>query len=221
MGIKGFYSKFKTRFPSVIKKHHPIEFENHLLILEINGLFYEMIESYYARKVIEKTKSFILCEFLEVITSELSTLVDDYSFFKTIFIIVDGLSPMMKIKEMRKRRYLNSIENKYDNFFDLNQFTPGSKTFSILTNHIYRCLQQLQSNKEGSIGSNILFSSEQEKGEGELKALSYIKSCQEPLDIMILSMDSDWIPISILPSIHRFLIKKPFKKILIIFWSIY
>ena len=93
----------------------------------------------------------------EEISIQLDNIITKYNPQKNIFLVVDGTAAMMKNLEQRQRRYKNSLENKYDNIFDLNSFSPGTKMLNFLTKYIDWFLRYKMNTDETYKNLNIYF----------------------------------------------------------------
>ena len=199
MGIKNFYLGFKNKFSSCISTNIKINCD--VLIIELNGLFYSNCKKLY--KEIDKIKKIkrndlYLLLFNEICLS-LEKIIRKYGEdVKKIFLVVDGVSGMMKNIEQRQRRYKNSFENKYDNIFDLNCFSPGTKILHFLTKYIDWYIRTEMNKHSFYKNIEIFFSNEKVIGEGEYKILQFIKNkCISKESIYIYSCDSDMILLSL------------------------
>ena len=204
MGIKNFYLGFKKTFSSCITKD--IELDNDVLIIELNGLFYSSCKKLYFSK--EKSdqklkKNELYIKLFREICENLKNIIEKYGIPKKIFLVVDGVAGMMKNNEQRQRRYKNSFENKYDNIFDLNSFSPGTKLLHFLTKYIDWFIRQEMNNNSKFSSVEIYFSNEKVPGEGEYKIIQFIKNkCSPSEKIYIYTCDSDMIILSII--LHQY-----------------
>ena len=135
----------------------------------------------------------------EEISEQLDDIITKYNPNKNIYLVVDGTAAMMKNLEQRQRRYKNSLENKYDNIFDLNSFSPGTKMLNFLTKYIDWFIRYKMNTDELYQKLNIYFSNEKVEGEGEYKILRFIKKiCEKNSNILIYTCDSDMILLSMI-----------------------
>jgi len=199
MGLKNFYLGFKTIFSNCITSDTNIQnFDT--LIIELNGLFYSACRKLHHTednlKLFKKHK--LNLKLFEEISIQLDSIITKYQPTENIFLVVDGTAAMMKNLEQRQRRYKNSLENKYDNIFDLNSFSPGTKMLNFLTKYIDWFLRYKMNREEIYKNLNIYFSNEKVEGEGEYKILRFIKKvCKVNSNILIYTCDSDMILLSI------------------------
>lgn len=199
MGIKNFYLGFKQTFSSCITNE--IDFNYNVLIIELNGLFYTSCKNlYYKENNIHKIKrNELYLKLFQDICNNLKNIIIKYDKAEKIFLVVDGVAGMMKNVEQRQRRYKNSFENKYENIFDLNCFSPGTKILHFLTKYIDWFIRNEMNENKLFQNLEIFFSNEKVHGEGEYKIIQFIKNkCSETDKIFIYTCDSDMIILSLL-----------------------
>lgn len=194
MGFKNFYLGFKSFFGDCISS------ENNttptVLIIELNGLFYQGCHKLYSQYEnmadLHKLKLQVLL--FEQICLSFHSIIAEYQSAQTILLVVDGVPGLMKNVEQRQRRYKNSFENKYNGVFDLNCFSPGTKTLHYLTKYIDWYLRSKMTTDPMYRNKKIYFSNEKVAGEGEIKIINFIqRQCHATDPIMIYSSDSDLI----------------------------
>lgn len=206
MGYKNFYHGFKKEFKDCI--YTKFVNNNDVLIVELNGIFYSSLKKIYgyiqlsrnefdtAKNV--KEKQFHLKLFDEI-GKQIHKIIKTYTPQKKVLLIVDGVAAMMKNSEQRQRRYKNCLENKYGSLFDLNSFSPGTKIMHHLTKYIDWFIRKQISYDPSYEKLEIYFSNEKVFGEGEYKAMRFIRQfCQENEKIAIYTCDSDIILLSML-----------------------
>lgn len=206
MGYKNFYHGFKREFKDFIYTHYVNDHD--VLIVELNGIFYSSLRKIYgyiqlsrdefksARNV--KEKQFNL-KLFEEIGKQIHHILKKYVARKKIFLVVDGVAAMMKNSEQRQRRYKNCLENKYGALFDINCFSPGTKLMHHLTKYIDWFIRKQISYDPLYEKVEIYFSNEKVFGEGEYKAMKFIrKFCVRHDKIAIYTCDSDMILLSML-----------------------
>ena len=114
MGIKNFYLGFKNKFHSCIS--NDINIHCDVLIIELNGLFYNNCKKIYNEvdKIKKLKRNDLYLILFNEICMSLDKIIHKYGEkTKKIFLVVDGVSGMMKNIEQRQRRYKNSFENKF------------------------------------------------------------------------------------------------------------
>lgn len=123
---------------------------------------------------------------------------DDIAKLKPVktMVCVDGVVPVAKMFQQRKRRYLTVFKNKIDNIavkWDTNAITPGTNFMKSLNRHF--------KNKARYNDATIFYSGSDEYGEGEHKIFSLLEKEKDDLNIVINGLDADLIILSLMS--HR------------------
>ena len=171
MGFKNFYKGFKTKFETCIEDI-PTEQNHNVMIIELNGLFYNSCKKLIEYHGNRKRKEINLYLF-EKVCENLDSIIRDYPPTQKLLLIVDGVSGMMKNIEQRQRRYKNSLENKYGDLVDLNSFSPGSNLLHFMTKYIDWFLKVKMMKDNIYQNLEIYFSNEKVPGEGEMKLFHF------------------------------------------------
>lgn len=100
---------------------------------------------------------------------------------KSIYIMIDGVAPLGKIKQQRERRYRSLIDKK---IWDSNLISPG-------TDFMKKLSEKLKSHYKKNL--NVFISDSEEVGEGEHKIMKNIKPKS-----YIYGLDADLILLSLL-----------------------
>ena len=211
MGIKHFYHAFKRVFSNI---NILPSVENYdMLIIEINGIFYNAIDS------LEKQKEKIThMKIFEHTSRQIVAIIEKYEDYlksnASILIVMDGVAPLMKMRTQRARRLKNIIKKSSVDAFDLNSFSVGTTFINFMSKYIDWFLRKfIDSNHQSNLKLNTFsfyFNNEKNKGEGEIKSIRFIKkyAIKHKTNILLHSMDADWIIASLLLSdynitIHR------------------
>lgn len=129
----------------------------------------------------------------------LDKLIENVNPIDTVFIAVDGVAPMAKVQQQRKRRYKSVIEQqvkldikkKYGVTDSINWnnivITPGT----LFMEKLHKCLKKYISKKKDK--RTYIYSSYHQLGEGEHKILSHIKKNISDNTIVIYGLDADLI----------------------------
>jgi len=120
----------------------------------------------------------------------------------TILICIDGVAPIAKIIQQRKRRYLSIFKNKIDNIsskWDTNAISAGTSFMNNLDNFISYNIN-LHIDKH-----SFIFDGSSNSGEGEHKIFHYLKSIDydKSKAIIINGLDADLIILSLLSNINN------------------
>jgi 5'-3' exonuclease len=163
---------------------HPICFET---IKELNG-----IDSEYNLDKLEKKMYSNIIKYLE-------KLIDMAEPKKKIFIAIDGVAPVAKMKQQRLRRYksindkelFDKIRKKHKKeipyFWNNSAITPGTMFMKKLTEILLEWANTYKSNN-----IEIIFSPSNVPGEGEHKLLQYIRDNKQ-FSYIVYGLDADLI----------------------------
>jgi len=119
----------------------------------------------------------------------------------SIYIMIDGVAPLAKIKQQRERRYKSLLLKQTDCTtglrWDTNNITPGTHFMSKLSDSLKKFEKQ--------IGEScyINVSTSDDPGEGEHKMMKIINTLSSDLTIGIYGLDADLIMLSLLKSAQR------------------
>lgn len=205
MGVPGFFSWLirKNKNEKIIQdinKKINIDY----LCLDANCLFhprcFKVLKYYNENKItikreeLEKRMMKNIIEYIDKIYDEINPRI--------LYICVDGVAPLAKIIQQRKRRFksvknneeLDTIKGKYKNR-DMNEWsniviTPGTEFMSKLDREIRKYIKENEGIKK------IIYSSYRIKGEGEHKIFNKIKK-KKGENIMIYGLDADLIFLSL------------------------
>lgn len=128
---------------------------------------------------------------------------------KLLYIAIDGVAPLAKMKQQRIRRFkvvqdkkdlarINARHNKkVDDRFDFNMISPGTEFMETLSLRLKSFISGELKRKLPKL--RILLSDASEPGEGEHKIMAHIRSMTEESDrIVVYGLDSDLIFLSLL-----------------------
>jgi 5'-3' exonuclease len=122
-----------------------------------------------------------------------------------IYIGVDGVAPLAKINQQRKRRYKSVIDNEYytylNNKYNIKKNTSWSNIV-ITPGTLFMKKLDLELQKYSKLNKKIIYSSYNESGEGEHKIIRFIKKNNNFIKKthLIYGLDADLIFLAI--SIH-------------------
>jgi len=233
MGVPGFfaylYKNYSKTHDIIIRKKNIIErnyFSKHDL-LNVNNLYIDAncLIHPQAAKICEEYKNLLNNDNIEILEQKIisacikyiSKLIEETKPTDLIYIAVDGVAPMAKIKHQRQRRFkyiydndkINEIKKKYgieiEHKWNTSAITPGTIFMTKLTKKIIAWIEQ--SNYKVK---KIIFSSCYTPGEGEHKILQYIKNTIDTFnenklnDVnVIYGLDADLIFLSLASNIDK------------------
>lgn len=125
-----------------------------------------------------------------------------------LYIAIDGVAPLAKIQQQRKRRYMTAYKNELIHQFkktnnipiidwDSNCITPGTAFMKSLDTYLHMFFEK----QKKHLDFQVILSGSDQPGEGEHKMIQYIK--QNPLSAssnnldMIYGLDADLIMLSL------------------------
>jgi len=207
MGVPGFFAwllKYKNNI--IIEK---IDVKVDCLYFDANCLFhpkcFEMLKLHWNESNINRLENKMILHIIEYI----QFIIDYVKPVKSIFIAVDGVAPIAKIDQQRKRRYKSYHENLYRNqLMDKYNIphndswsnvviTPGTEFMQKLDKKITEFVNKLR-NQNNPLKIN--YSSYKEEGEGEHKIYKFMKETyQDKMNLVhvIYGLDADLIFLSL------------------------
>jgi 5'-3' exonuclease len=221
MGVPGFvawlYNNHKTTNFIFQKLFKSIDITDDLNNFRINTLQHFYIDGNclihpIARKVYMENLNLVLTnnELLETkIITEIITyiklLINQVNPTNTLYIAIDGVAPMAKIKHQRLRRFKAIYDKKimedlhikhkkeYPVEWNTSAITPGTIFMDNLTKYIISWI------KSTKFSCNVIFSSSYTPGEGEHKILQHIRtsSISTKDNILIYGLDADLLFLSL------------------------
>jgi len=193
MGIPFYYKTIITKYPHVVERTHP---ECTHLFIDFNSIIHQAAASIAET---EKTEERI---FNAIVNDHLKTIVNALNPKQLVYLAIDGLCPMAKMHQQRKRRYMTVWRNKQlglQENWDTNCITPGTCFMNNLDDFLQNFIKT-------NNYTSWLLSGSKEEGEGEHKIFEYIannlasasNSCHCPYNIIIHGMDADLIMLSMI-----------------------
>ena len=201
MGIPSYYKRLIDRFPRLVKKGIQ-QMSSDILLMDFNCLIYQCIRDTslpaYSHSTREAWESALL-DAVKAYTRKVWSVAGKPG---TVFIGVDGVVPMAKIRQQRLRRFKSiwlaekemeaGVRKAGEEHWDTNAITPGTEFMEKLG----RALASL-----GSSHTGWTVSGADEAGEGEQKLMSWVRSKREQLGgkrIVVYGLDADLIILSLL-----------------------
>jgi 5'-3' exoribonuclease 1 len=189
MGIPYYFYTLTKTYNNIISNKLPSTVD--IYCMDFNGVIHPIC----AKIIAESTT----IDEENIIKQLYSKVLDDIAQLKPkkVLICVDGLVPMAKITQQRKRRYLSVYKNKIDNItpkWDTNAITPGTKFMQQLNTYFKK---QIRYNTTNTI---ISFTGSDEYGEGEHKIFKLL-DLENHSTVLINGLDADLIILSLMS--HR------------------
>jgi len=192
MGIPSYFSHIVKNYADIIRNLGFIRMNisklNHLY-MDCNSIVYDCFNSlkdecvtdidHFERKIIDST------------IQKIAFYITLISPNKTVFIAFDGVAPLAKMEQQRKRRYKNT--NSTSTGWSTSNITPGTQFMKKLSEELKLSFSAVKCE------AKIIISSSDECGEGEHKLFKYIRT--QPIDpedsALVYGLDSDLIMLSI------------------------
>lgn len=249
MGIKHFQGKWLSKFPQFqVKKLPPVS----SLFIDVNGMFYPAVaevfgysdrfkkmnpkekekelEKLYNKlvKLTEDEKVFLIAE---QFCKDLVELLQKFNPSEYLILAVDGVAPMAKITQQRKRRYGRILDNEPEEnediksekkkiekdpstLFDTTAITPGTRFMQLMDGYIKQFINNSMKLRTNVFPPNIIYSSYLTPGEGEHKIFEHIRAGQinleNPTANVIVGLDADLVMLTMLSDLPYLYLYKPY-----------
>ena len=206
MGIPSYFKHLVNSVKSIVSNQKPI---SHIdwLWMDFNCLIYHCLQRpglrAYAGSYGSEEHKLWEKELLNEINNYCSEVVRQVDPAKGVFIAVDGVVPMAKIKQQRMRRFKSiwlkkyagagGSEQKASSSWDTNAITPGTEFMKKLR----KSLEDLAKHKN-SRKIKWRVSSSDESGEGEHKIISEWRTKKYSGNHAVYGLDADLIVLSLL-----------------------
>ncbi len=211
MGIPSYYKKLVDSVPGLVKSS--IGGKVHSFYLDFNCLIYHCLRrpsmiSYKGPEHKDVYEEHLLREIVAYVKQLVAHVKPEHF----VYLAVDGVVPMAKIRQQRLRRFKSVVVAKFEESigkrdgqsWDTNAITPGTLFMKKLHDRLHSlCSQQ---SLEGGLVWKV--SSAAEPGEGEHKIMDWLRNYKHrngtPLhnNIVIYGLDADLIILSMLIKKH-------------------
>lgn len=174
------------------------------LYLDFNSIIHTCSQKVVTSKI-WKHYDHMEAAIFEYITSYTHEVAKACTPSQLLYIAIDGVAPLAKMIQQRKRRHLSALQNTLINDFkkinnipftdwDSNCITPGTAFMKRLNAH----LKSHFSNVRSEYTFEVVVSGADEQGEGEHKIIKYIKDLGEDrCTDVIYGLDADLIMLSL------------------------
>jgi 5'-3' exonuclease len=193
MGIPSFYKHLVKTNPSLIKQK--LGDKVAVLALDFNCAIYHCL-SKLQKKTIYDPKNRIDFEnkLIQSVIQYIVKLRDHVQPTDLLYIAVDGVVPIAKIKQQRLRRFKSvwmgleeyKIKGSGVVGWDRNAITPGTDFMEKLT-------KRLEEWAKGVLDIKIIVSGVNETGEGEQKIMTYLRENAPSGEVIVYGLDADLI----------------------------
>lgn len=193
MGIPYYFYSLTQKYRNILLDSEKIQsIPTDILCLDFNGIIHTVIYDILQKNITDEDIM------INTIWDKVLYYID-YIKPKKIIICTDGVAPLAKMFQQRKRRYLTIHKNKLDNIeniWDTNAITTGTNFMNKLNIFIKNKIRYSTSKTE------IIYSGSDEHGEGEHKIFDkLLLQNDENLNILIHGLDADLLILSLMS--HR------------------
>ena len=202
MGIPYYFYSLTQKYHSILSDNKPKGLD--IYCIDFNGVIHnvaqDVIKKYandeaaIAAVAAAAASATIEDEIIDGVWERIRYYFDNYKAAKYI-ICADGVAPLAKMFQQRKRRYLNIYKNTLDNVkivWDTNAITPGTLFMDKLNAHIAKNITH------DRYINKIIYSGSNECGEGEHKIFNILKETPKDARIIIHGLDADLIILSLM-----------------------
>ena len=192
MGIPSYYKKLIDAIPGLITKQHPVE-DIQWLFMDFNCLIYHCL--HHAPPYTPDTKESWEQLFIECVQTYCLKVIKQVSPKSGVFIAIDGVVPMAKMRQQRLRRFksawLSCTSKDAGSKWDTNAITPGTTFMDSLKKGLESMIK-----KHGKASWHL--SSSDEPGEGEHKIIAQWRLNTYKGNFAVYGLDADLIVLSML-----------------------
>lgn len=225
MGIKHFWKDWLSKIPASVKKLPPYVTS---LFIDVNGMFYQSVYKVLPdakqgqEKLFDELSSkteeeriFLIAEQFLMDLEDILRLVKPSEY---LILAVDGVAPMAKITQQRKRRFLektgfndpdtheddrpSKTEKNPASLLDTRCITPGTRFMQLMDAYIKVYINNALKSRNNLFPTNVIYSSYLTPGEGEHKIFEHIRAGQVKPESaganVVWGLDSDLVMLSLL-----------------------
>ena len=194
MGIPSYFKRLTDSYKGILRrsKAGPVDW----LLFDYNCLIYHVLRRPDCPKWTAEAPATWQRDFLDEVARYTMKVVRQVEPTRGVYIAVDGVAPMAKIKQQRMRRFRAAVEaaGAAEPSWDKNAITPGTAFMDALAAR----LQALAAKYERP-DFRILLSATDEAGEGEQKLMAFLRAGGATGDaaVVIYGLDADLIVLSL------------------------
>lgn len=207
MGIPLYFYKITNNFRNIINSNKPKLCDR--LFLDFNGIIHTSYQSLKNDVDLHLTKYDFEKLLIQNIIENMVIVCKYVNPKKLVYICIDGVAPLPKIHQQRKRRYLScwlKTKIKEDGYeWDSNAISPGTPFMQDLSKQLRIYIETTKYPYE------IILSDSSMEGEGEHKIFDYIRYDKTiGLIDVIYGLDADLIMLSLICSnSKKYLLREP------------
>ena len=190
MGIPYYFYSLTQKYNTILANTKPVGLD--MYCIDFNGIIHNVVQDMIRKyKGKETGKDLIESDIITGVWERIQYYVENYKADKYL-ICADGVAPLAKMFQQRKRRYLNIHKNTLDNVaitWDTNAITPGT----LFMDRLNVALKE-----KTTVNNKIIYSGSDESGEGEHKIFHILKDTPVSDKIIIHGLDADLIILSLM-----------------------
>ena len=182
MGIPYYFYNLTKKYRNILIDKIPIEIS--IYAIDFNGIIHPQAHK-------ETNEALLFNNLWNKIVSYNEIYKPD-----KMLICIDGVAPVAKIIQQRKRRYLSIYKNKIDkitSIWDTNAISAGTEFMNNLDEFIFKKIND----------SSFIFDGSKNQGEGEHKIFHYLRTLKFDKGVIINGLDADLIILSLLSNIDN------------------
>lgn len=193
MGIPSFYRHLVKTNPTLIKKNH--DGKAAVLALDLNCAIYHCLAKLQKKTPYDpESRLDFENRLIQSVIQYIVKLRDHVQPTDLLYIAVDGVVPIAKIRQQRLRRFKSvwmgteelKIKGSGGIGWDRNAITPGTEFMDALT-------KRLETWAKSVLSVKTIVSGVYETGEGEQKIMSYLRENVPSGQVIVYGLDADLI----------------------------
>jgi 5'-3' exonuclease len=189
MGIKFLYSLLKREFAHIYSSswdNKPVE----LLCIDLNNMIHICTQEKYGYGMYASSLPRQM-DLADILKRRIEELLDIYQPTK-LYIATDGIPSSAKLYQQRQRRFKPASND----FFDSNMISPGTQFMRELEASMRHHIRLWKRRRH----LTILYSTDMDEGEGEMKLFKYIKSNLQTIrgNVVVYGQDADIMLLSLI-----------------------
>jgi 5'-3' exonuclease len=201
MGIPSYFKRLTDTYKGIVRRNRVGSVD--WLLFDFNCLIYHVLARPDCPVYTPQAPSVWEEKFLNEVAKYTMKVVRHVGPTRGVYIAIDGVAPMAKIRQQRMRRFRAAVEaaETVEPRFDKNAITPGTAFMGALSTR----LQELAS-KHGRPDFKIILSDTTEPGEGEQKLMSFLRvgsACGSDA-VVVYGLDADLIVLSLWTRVMHF-----------------
>jgi len=197
MGIPSYFSHIVKKHRHIIKKFIPDKDTIHNLYLDSNSIIYDAVQSDLGKLKYSQFEDALITAVCVKLVYYIRLLKPKH----TVFIAFDGVAPVAKLNQQRRRRYMTWFQSQIvsgtaDEKWNTSNITPGT---SFMTQLGEKIKLRFSNPKEFGL-EKIIVSAADEAGEGEHKIYEYIRGLpvyHKNSSTVIYGLDADLIMLTL------------------------